>query len=170
MARYGKGRGTRLGKGTSSGTTITTVPSGITISKQGVGYSSGSFVTPTEIGYLDAAVGYPTAYGTAAYRWEYGTADADSAAPVGASSILRITFSNITTLYAFWPSILYNDQATSGATGKSGVSILTWEKYSGNNGVTVYAFTATGYADPAGQGPIATFDNGTSCVWLAFGT
>ena len=57
MVRPRTGRGTRIGGGVITGATIATYPSGVTLDDQGIHYSSGSFISPTEVGYLDGAGG-----------------------------------------------------------------------------------------------------------------
>ncbi len=54
--RRGVGRGTRHGKGIQSGSTFTTMPSGVTLSAQGISGSSG-VISPTALGNLDSLAG-----------------------------------------------------------------------------------------------------------------
>ena len=67
MPRSGTGRGTRMGKGPLSGTTVQTSPSGVTLAAGGIYYDGTTPVTPTEIGYLDGAGGNVMAGTAAAY-------------------------------------------------------------------------------------------------------
>lgn len=71
--RYGSGRGTRMGKGYLSGTTLQTNPSGVTIDNQGLFYASATYITPTELGKLDGIAGYPVANTAAAKLLSGGT-------------------------------------------------------------------------------------------------
>ena len=58
MARPRTGRGTILGGGPFQAPTVATYPSGVTITNQGIEYSSGSFVTTTQLGYLASQNSY----------------------------------------------------------------------------------------------------------------
>lgn len=68
MARSGAGRGTRMGRGILSGTTLATIPSGVTADVAGIAYDGTTYVTPTELGYLDGQAGYGITYGIAGYE------------------------------------------------------------------------------------------------------
>lgn len=88
MARSGAGRGTRMGRGNLSGTTLTTIPSGVTVDRGGIAYDGTTAVTPAELGYLDDQAGYGVAYTTTA---GYGL-NAGSAVWAGASLTINHGF------------------------------------------------------------------------------
>jgi len=170
--RRGPGRGSRMGKGVLSGSTLAVVPSGVTIDKQGIEYSAGTFITPTEIGYLDGQAGYGVAYTTAAgYRVAYGLTDvANSGVSQGTgsvSSILEVA-TGLTTVLGFWGSVY---DATSDM-HKSSVSIyLDWQKNATyTSRVTVVTAVEAAAAGTGGATPYNLFNTGVSLSWLAFGT
>ena len=151
MARSGAGRGTRMGRGVLSGTTIKRIPSGVTLDAGGFGYSSGTFVTPTELGYLDGAAGYVLSGNTAGLKWSHGLMDHANNRSTGVSKALTVD-TGLTTIY-FANSTLYSTLGTSCNVSE----MLT--HWSGGD-VTTYCFYA---------GADATIALGVSVAWFAIG-
>jgi len=151
--RRGPGRGTRMGKGTLSGSTIVTAPSGVTIGK--------ACGVQTDDGYC------PT-YTTAGYKWRYGTADvASNGVDRGTGAVSNILYidTGLTNIYGFWPTI-YSDVVGDTILSGSAVSPVITSYFSGG-GATVQSFDIR---DSSGCTPVKLFYKGVSCVWLAFGT
>jgi len=159
-----------MGKGVLSGSTLAVHPSGVTIDKQGIEYTAGVVVTPTELGYLDGQAGYGLAYTSAAgYRIAYGLTDfAGSGKPLegtlSVSNVLSVD-TGLTTVLGFWPSIY---DATSDMHKLSASAFLTWQKnLTTTSEVTVISLIDAG---AAGTTPYFLFNKGVSCSWIAFGT
>jgi len=98
----GPGRGTRASqKGVLSGTTLATVPSGVTIDQSGIQHTSGTAITPAELGYLDGQAGYGVAYtATAGFKLSGGTL-AWAGASVTIAHNLTTTLQSIVASYEY---------------------------------------------------------------------
>lgn len=154
--RFGTGRGTHMGKGDLSGSTVATLPSSVTLTRQGLETTAGTFLSPTELGYLDGAATKTLGYDRVGHFIETGTADF-SDADTGTSFLLNVTFTNITSGQGFYP-VVYSDAA------QSEVSFVTWlwsKSGTATTGVSIYCMTATG-----GYGACHA---GTTVQWLAIG-
>lgn len=88
-------------QGIISGTTVGTWPSGVTLSEGGIEYSSGSFITATELGYLGAPAGPVLAAVSSTSTGLYVTGGSVAWAAGGASVSVNFTDLGITTLYGF---------------------------------------------------------------------
>lgn len=156
--RRGPGRGTRMGKGVLSGSTIITAPSGVTLDKHD---------------HVHTDEGYCPTYSTSHYKWKYGTADCASSAVSHAtgsvSNVLQIS-TGLTATYGFWPTILSDDVSGEILSGVSVAPILTVVKTASAVSVISHAVSSAGAAAAAGVTPVKLFYKGVSCHWLAFGT
>ncbi len=154
--RRGIGRGTRHGKGVQSGSTFTTMPSGVTMSSQGISGSSG-VISPAILGTLDSLAG-PVIGGVSLT----GLLVASNLTHWGGTPILIATgLSNILTF-----SGSYRVSATTSLPyvgSVSGIFTVT-SKPTGTAGEVTAALYVT---SPAGVG---LKQSGGSLSWLAFGT
>jgi len=150
MARSGAGRGTRMGKGVLSGTTVGVWPSGVTIAAGGLEYTAGSFLTSTELGYLDGATGYVVTNATAGYKVSGGSVQWS-----GASQLIA---TGLTSVISFNASLVLS----SGVSSPS----LEWARSLGVTGGVTAAFVES---DPT-IGARTLVGSGGSLTWMAFGT
>jgi len=142
-------RGTRVSEGVVSGTTIATTPSGVTLDQAGICYDGTTYVTPTELGKLDAIDGYPMGYATAGTQVIGATI-----AWAGASIVVTHGF---TTLVAF--TTQYWDKQ-----GGTSIRATAITESSRTSSVSVAAYTVTA----GGLGLLAA--SGGSISWIAVGT
>jgi len=153
--RASNARGSR-NTGIVSGATIALTPSGgVTISLSGLEYTSGSFVTPTEIGYLAGAAGYPIAnVATAALQVRHGIADYAN----NPGSI--VGFLNIDTGLTTVVTAIFNFYESDALAQTSDVTKILG--YWSGGDVTVGLYTHSAFLG-------ATAQNGVSIAWTAFG-
>ena len=149
-----------------SGTTLSVIPSGVTIDSSGINVA-GTALSTTELGYVNnlanSAVG--NGLGTGASLMEYGVADKANNAILtnGASNVLGITLTNISSLTSVVGTLQNISTGTSTAV-TSGASVVhvefttsaaTFFVFSLVNGITLTAVDV---------------DDGVSVAWMAFGT
>jgi len=159
MPRSKRGTSARGSRNTGivSGATIALTPSGgVTLSLTGLEYSSGSFVSPTEIGYLASAAGYPIANtATAALQMRHGIADTVNTGTISGSSLLIVT--GLTAIVTFQANLYITNAAIA---TPDDVSYFTANWSAGSATVALFG----------GGGAPATAQNGVSIAWTAFGT
>jgi len=156
--RRGVGRGTRLQRGILSGATLAVMNSGVTLDHQGVHYSSGSFITPTEVGYLDGQAGYGVAYLNPGYQVTRGVADSVNNKSTGSASHQLTIATGLTTVYNFMATVYQDSVAT------SAVSYCQWSMPGSTSSVSCMLFASTGAHSSSNVA-----SKGTSIYWLAFG-
>ena len=149
-------RGSR-NTGIVSGATLALTPSGgVTISLSGLEYSSGSFVTPTEVGYMASVAGNVISQAaTAAIQMVHGLMDYANA-PGAVPGYCKIDTGLTAIITAFCNLYAADSLALSS-------SITTPMIYWSGSEVTVGLFAHGGYIG-------ATAQNGVSIAWTAFGT
>lgn len=157
-SRYGTGRGSHMGKGPLSGSTVATIPSSVTMTRQGLQIAASTFLTPTELSCLDGGASKTLGYDRVGHFIETGIVDGLGRANVAIgdpSGTLSINFSNITTGLFFFAGVY-------SSTARSRVSYVTWEWSSTDTaGVSIYCHACTGGA--------AIAITGSSAAWLAVG-
>jgi len=147
------GCGTRYVKGILSGATIGLYESAVTLATSGIEYSAGSFVTPTELGYMASAAGNVVAGTAAGYKLSGGTVQY-----AGASVLVSTGLSSVV---AFVGS---QGKVSSGAS----VGVIEWVLSTGTTGgVTVGLLSLSQGNDVTKNYSVIT---GVSIGWLAFGT
>ena len=150
-----------------SGTTISTITSGVTIDGAGINVG-GTALSTTELGYIDslanAAVG--NGLGTSASLMEYGVADTENNAVASistASNALGVSMTNITSLTSV-VGTLQNIETGASTTVTSGASTVHVE-FSGS-GATFFVYSLVNGITLT---PVDVED-GVSVAWMAFGT
>ena len=149
-------RGSR-NTGIVSGATLALTPSGgVTISLSGLEYSSGSFVTPTEVGYLASAAGNVISQAaTAAIQMKHGIADTANHGTISGSSLLIAT--GLTSIVNFHANLYLTNASI---VTPDDVSYFTCNWSAGSATVALFG----------GGGAPVTAQNGVSIAWTAFGT
>jgi len=152
--RRGPGRGTRLGKGVISGSTYTTMPSGVTVSSQGISGSSGTIST-TSLGYLDSLAG-PAIGGVSLSALLMAT----NVTPWDATPVAIVT--GLTTVLTFTGAYRVDAARSLPLTSTSALGVIYKQSgTAGNVTASVYTTAATG---------VAIAQSGGSISWLAMGT
>lgn len=155
--KIGTGRGTRHPRGIRSGTTFEVMNGGVTIDTQGIHYTSGTFISPTEWGVLASAGGPILSAATKPMQFVHGTVgDQENALTTPVSGCLKIA-TGLTTLTAFWCTPI---QTAPYITLGGGVSYYAY--HINGSQVSVICHNA--------RGASSTINNGTSIHWIAFGT
>ena len=156
-------RSQRAGRGSRStvpisGATVGLFPAGgVTLARTGIEYAAATFVTPAEIGYLDAAAGYVVANAaTAALQFRHGMADTAKNAGLSGSSLLIAT--GLTAIVSFVANLYQVPLTTTVPDDVSQISV-SWA----GSAATIELFGHAGMLSASAQ-------NGVSISWMAFGT
>ena len=139
-----------------SATTFETIPSGVTLDAQGITYTSGSIISPTELGYLDGQAGYGVAYTPAA---GYGVS-AEVNAWGGATITAIHGFTNALTGF----SAIYSSSLPFSSVSPVACQIIHWAGGDTNGQVSVAAVVEFNSGAQTQLQP-----SGGSIYWMAFG-
>jgi len=139
-----------------SAVTFETIPSGVTLDAQGITYTSGSIVSPTEVGYLDGQAGYGVAHSTAA---GYGVS-----AEVNAWGGATITANHGFTTALTGFSAIYSSSLPFSSVSPVACQIVHWAGGDTNGQVSVAAVVEFNSGEQTKLQP-----SGGSIYWMAFG-